>query len=456
MRKGIVLVMFVAFGYQPLSLAGSDLLKKYFLKTYESMECMRSPSGLISDKVFVTEDDQPCPIVGGNYFDTSPSNIAFDLLVQVEALQEPSLQITALNNINNNLQVLSQLNYHKASGLFFNRYQVEGSHFPTDLFVSSVDNSHLYLAIWTLSQSPYAFPLAQDLLKRMNLAVFHEPANDLAYGGLEFINNHWHLVAWGYRYFGTEARTLYALAAALDIFPTGKVAKNLVAEIFVDSQIGELFGLWDGGTFQLLLPEILFKESHYSSQFGQWFQNYLSFVEREKARRSLNVLPTHSACQIQAQPDLYNGHLGTLSLVSTFNTDALFPSFRSIWEQVVSPHAAFLLGAVDPERVLPQIEAMETISDGPTSFYNSRIGWLDGLHVTGPLKGKIVSSVLALDQAMIALSVSQMMASDGLISSARLLNQDFSRVKRMNEYYHQLEEVFRSQAMRNLGKSWGI
>lgn len=452
MRKGIVLFLVCCLGGH--ALAGSGVLRKYFFTTYKGLECMRHPSGLIMDKVLVTQEDKPCPVTPGTYTDTSPTNLAFDLLVQVEALNDPLLFSRAMKNIRTTLKTVGELSYHVPSGLFFNRYRVDGDHRATDLFVSAVDNAHLYLALWTLSQAPYSFVRAQELLKRMDLAVFHDPGTDLAFGGIEWRNGQWRMVEWGYRYLGTEARTLYALAKAIDLFPTDKITKNLLAELFIDPQLGELFGLWDGGTFQLLLPELLIKESHYSTKFQKWSQNYLSFVEREKNRRGLDVLPTHSACQTKAVPNQYNGRLGSLDLVSSFNLDSLFPAFRRVWEQVVSPHATFLAAMVDPDRVLPSLEAMENISDGSTLFYNKHVGWLDGVHVNGPSKGYLVASVLSLDQGMIALATAQMMAQDRMLTPSRLLARDSQRSNRLRELYLQIEEFMDYTSQNNLPLSF--
>jgi hypothetical protein len=441
MRKGIVLVVLSLLWFDALAGPESLVMRRYFVSTYQSLECMRGKDGLLMDKVFVTNENKPCPVVPAPYVDTSPSNIGFDLLVQAEALRDSILYRRALNNINTTLMTLSKMSYHVDSGLFFNRYRVDGTLIPTDLFVSSVDNVHLYLALWTLSQPPYSFEVARDLLQRMNLSVFHEPNTDLAYGGIEYRHGQWKLVGWGYRYLGTEARTIYALGRALQIFPTARTSDNVVAELFVHPNLGELFGLWDGGTFQLLLPELLLKESQFSKKFNQWFHNYINFVEAEKTRRGLAVLPAHSACQIRAIPDDYNGHVGSLSLVSTFNLEALIPSIRDIWEQVVSPHALFLMATVDPQRLFPEIRGMESLTDGHKTLYHQELGWLDGLHVNGSANGHIVPALLALDQTIIALSLIQLMSSDGLLSSARLLQQDPARVERLNEYYGEIEHL---------------
>ncbi len=445
MRKGVVLILLVFMSLQKL-MAQEELLKKYFYSTYYSLECMRSPDGLLFDKVFVTPESKVCALRPALYTDTSPTNIAFDLLVQIEALNEPALKSKATININNQLDLLSKFKYHSDSGLYFNRYQVVGNHVPTDYFVSSVDNAHLYLALWTLSQMSEFALLAKKLVSRMNLAIFHDPSTDLVAGGLELSQNGWKVVNWSYRYFGTEARTIYALAQALDLFSTQKLTKSFVAEIFLHPQWGELLGLWDGGTFQLLLPELLLNESEYSTQFKKWFHNYVNYIESEKSRRGLTVLPTHSACQVSVEPDFYNGRLGTLGIVSSFNWDALQSSYRDLWEQVVSPHASFLLAMENSSRILPFIKDMEGISDGTFQFYHDHLGWMDGYYVQGNNKGHIVPTLLALDQTIIALTIARMNSDDGSTASARILIQDNVRVKKLNDLYLRYDQ-FLSQKL---------
>lgn len=399
----------------------------YLAVTYQALECLRAPTGLLKDRAFfqAANANEECSLSTPKHAETSPTNIALDLILQMDLLKNPIYQERAAENLKRVLTTLSTMPFHAASGLFFNRYDQDNPQTVAQSYVSTVDNMHLYLALWTLSQEPFHNAVASALVRRMNFKSLVEESTGLLFGGLEYANDTWKPVGWTYRHMGSEARIGYFLGHVLDLFPTEMSPKNWIVEKIRLHENKEQLVLWDGGAFQLLLPELLVSESFYSAQFRTYFANYLDYIYFEQKRRNLLSPAAHSASQILVEGDAYNGFSGSRALVSRLNANLLDVGIAAHWEEIMSPHALFLAGLADWPRVLRSLVKLEQHFDlTQVPFYNQKLGWFDGVYVEGPQRGRIVPAILALDDLMIALVSVRILAEEKQLATALAISKN--------------------------------
>lgn len=427
---------------------------RYFHDTYHGLDCMRKSSGLVGDSAVVDSDlGQTCPLVP-IYDPTSPTNIALDLLVQLEAREMADLKRGAELNIARIFSTLGTLKFHAKSGLFFGQYDPATLE-VRDNYVSAVDNLHLAYAIWVTAHSYSDAAIsaqANTLFERMDFSVFYDSrdghgdghGDGLMRGGLWYNGTDWTAEEWKYSYFGSEGRSLYSLGWALQLVRDpqflDKAFHSFTSDTFLWSDQGvnrPLLGLWDGGAFQLLLPTLLINERA-DSKLGPMFVNYAHYVQAEGVRLGLDVPAAFSACRFL---DYYNGKAGSPGLVSRSNHDIDVPALRDAWDEVFTPHAAFLAAPGDRENFAKVFSRIEAIHSGHDSLYRTGIGWMDGYYVKGPNKGKVVPVVLALDQAMIALSIAEILSPDGMTIGARTIEGNAEVRARLRQYYDHTDSL---------------
>lgn len=401
---------------------------RYLRATLASLDCLRDKNGLVRDKAQLTNGTDACPLLI-QFAATSPTNLALDLLIQLEV--SPRKQLPAI------LNSIARLDVHAETGLYFARYV---SQRVVDDYLSAIDNSHLALAFWTIAQTlpnKVTGALAQRLLARMNFGAFYIPEHGLFNGGLRRESDGvWRPEAWTLGYFGSESRTLYALAYALgwidDENFLQKFLRSASFDVF-DWRGHKLLGLWDGGAFQLLLPRLLLNEARYSTRFGDYYRNYAEFIRAEGVRRGLPLPAAHSACEFAND---YNGRAGNLALTASQNVDDDIPTFRARWEQVVTPHA-LMLAWVAGENFDPHafVDA-EYLGRPGRPLYDKRVGWMDGYDVA---TGEVVPSILSLNQGMIALSLLAKASADGDSPSARHLFANDRVRERLARFYSAID-----------------
>ncbi|MGK5084672.1 hypothetical protein WDW37_15360 [Bdellovibrionota bacterium FG-1] len=231
--------------------------------------------------------------------------------------------------------------------------------------------------------------LAGRLFQRMQFSSLYDRDSGLFHGGLRLQpQGKWKVDSWTYQYFGSESRTLYAVAYALGLVNDRNFLKKLFAssskEVFLWNG-KPLLGLWDGGTFQLLLPRLLLHEELYSSRFREFYQSYLDFVIHEGIRRGLPLPASHSASEFAND---YNGKSGSPYLVSSDNQDILDPKLLEQWDAVISPHAVIMTWAIEPGLIDSALERAEVLGSSETKFYHATLGWMDGLYVKTSLSGR--------------------------------------------------------------------
>lgn len=410
---------------------------------------MRKGVRLIPDLAHVrptTTILEPCPLTVGPQA-TSPTNIALDLLVQREALEHAEFYQAARKNIAQTLRTLSALPRHPASGMFHNRYTPGNGASPpriADAYLSSVDNLHLAYALWVLAATGPSEnrALAARIFSSMQFEIFYDRSDGLFIGGIQIQGGREKPDTWKYRYYGSEARSLYSLSHALGLIRDPEFITKALLSMDADVYVWRgrpLLGLWDGGAFQLLLPRLLISEDRYSGRMAVMFTTYADFLLAEGHRRGLPVPAAHSACLIG--PSEYLGKAGNLSLVASQNADVRDSAMRGNWEKVYTPYAAMMAAPLAPAPYAVALARAEHLNDGRNPLYRPGVGWMDGMHVQGPRSGAVVPALLSLDQAMIALAAAQTFSRDGMTVGARALHQNPATRERLKTFYIQVDRM---------------
>jgi hypothetical protein len=385
-------------------------------------------TGLIKDAVTVENVSHHDP--------TSPTNIGLDLMVQLEALKYPSLKEKAEANIKKIMKTITKLDFHQESGLFLNRYSTDKK-VVTEHSVSAVDNINLAMALWVMGQTAANLEtkeMAKGLFSRMNFSYLYDEKTGLFYGGAYLKDGKWKLEEWKYSDFGSEARSLYGMGYALGIIKDKDFMKKAVANLHAEMH-GPMLKLWDGGAFQLLLPRLFVNEEKYSQKLKESFLAYSKYVLKEGEKNGYATPASFSASQ---GCECYNGKSGSPDLVSSKNNDINQKDQREKWDQVFTPHAAILAAASIPEDFVSVLKAAESLGkNGP--LYRPGLGWLDGYTLKGKNEGMVVPVFLSLDQAMIALSLSQILSKDGMTVANRASFENPEIKKRLHEFYLEVD-----------------
>lgn len=443
---------------------------RYFQDTMRSIDQMRGNSGLVADKVAVLRDGEGKIHTKTLNSSTSLTGIALDLILQAELATSPLNGKPARRKMQQVLSVLEGLLYHASTGLFFTWYSTQGVAKPTDWNVSSIDNLHLAIALFTIKEQFKDTPMgrtAKRLLDRMNFSVFLEPGSGLVGGNLRYQNyGSWAKESYNLSDLGSEGRSLYAIGWALNLFRDYKMDEtfllralsSLTGSVYRSKQ-GSILRLWDGGGFQLLLPQLLIDEAQYSPVLQDMFKSYASYIIVEGARQGYPLPAGHSASNYGVDRDLrfknvpaYNGKSGSPALVSLNNRDILDPHLRELWDSMVTPHVLIMAAASDAERFAPILAQAESLGSVKTRLYVPKMGWMDGYHVKGQYRGQVVPVQLSLDQGMIALALVQIQADDGMTSSARALYDNPQTRSRLELFYRLLDNKLQSLMNEGNGK----
>jgi hypothetical protein len=464
---------------QPVSTAQ---YQKYFEDTYQGLDKLRGKNGLIQDAADVI------PGVGQNpatlkitNSKTSPTDIGLDLIVQADVAKTAGPHRDhALQTMNQIISTLGQLPYHEQSGLFYSWYDTNENKALLKN-VSSVDNIHLALALWTVSKN---FPdqpegqKAQALLNRMDFSVFYDSNNGLIHGNLTYHNlaerlihpvadqgKSWTVDDYDYSYFGAEARSIYALGYALGLFkkqandpkfvPT--LVKNLQMERYPASS-GNILRTWDGGAFQTLLPEDLINEDAYSPSLQESAEAYGPFILDQGKKQGFAIPGTngqffpagYSAApqgKDQHGKNLYAGQAGSPQLIATQHGDYCDPKKKEQWTETLTTHAAFMAATASSktaDEFAPTFSAMEKYSSGPDKFYNPGIGFSDGVFLkngpSSPGYGKVVNQVAAVDQLFSLVGIMRGTDPTGYGLTANTLQDDPLTREKLNEFYRPVDQ----------------
>lgn len=436
--------LILLFIFCPLSYAQNfcdDLLNKDLKATLQSFELMRGSSGLVQDTIWTTPANDGRLIVSSINPNTSLTNIAVDLLVQAE--------LKNLRVLRQAVEVLESLSFHRDSGLFYSWYSTTLPPIAKDKAVSSIDNLHLALALWTLKEN---FPgtsfgkTARFLFERMNFSVFYDADSGLIGGNLRFNGEKWIREEYNFSHFGSEARLLYSVGWALGLFKNYSQEKDFIEKAFKQMQIeteesthGALLKLWDGALFQLYFPKIFINEELYSTEMRGFYDSAARLIIAEGHRRGLEIPAAHSPGRSDSMT--YKDKSGIKRLISSHNRDVDNEPLFLSWENLVTPHALFMAATTNPEVFAAAISAARSIRLEDRAFYHRDMGWMDALVLKQNSEPDIIPAQLSLNQGMIALSILQMSHPTGLSLSSRSLFQNPEIRKRLQIFYKLLDEA---------------
>ena len=433
--------------------------EKYLKVTLHSMDTMRGANGFIVDKAKVIHDKNNVDKLQILNPNTSMTNVALDLIIQAQLAQQSQNAKEVLLKINRILETLKQVSYHKASGLFFSWYSTNESNIAISKNISSIDNLHIALALFTLKETIQDVEIkakASDLFKRMDFSMFYDDQTGLLFGNYIFQNNQWVNETYHYKHLGSEARILYPIGWSLGLFKKlyskmdfyELALSKMYMEFFEwenQGQKQQIMKTWDGGAFQLFLPQLLINEDNYSTPLGDSFKAYSDFIIAKGVLENIPLPAGYSASNygdnsggFESIPE-YNGHSGSPELVSDFNSDFKKYEFRKNWDLSVTPHAIMLAATANPTKYAPILQKSEKIQDDQLFLYNNTFGWLDGVHVKGKYTGKIVPIILSLDQGMLALSLMKILSQDSSTLSARALQNHMANLE-IKRFYKLLNQ----------------
>jgi hypothetical protein len=425
----------------------------------------RLPNKRFAIETLRPDDDRPT-----HNEDTSPTNIGLDLLVQLERIARRSGARDARANLDRVLATLEKAERHPGSGLFYSWYRAADG-VPTNRNVSSVDNIHLALALWVVGKmgpSERVRQRATRLFAAMNFATFVRPESGFVGGNLRHEGAQWTLEPWSYGYLGSEARSVYSLGWALGLFRgvDERLLRQGVEKLAVEcsrwrdgERSEELLHTWDGGLFQHFLPELLIGERRYAPELARRLASVARFAYAEGERLGLAVgnqpLPVAASASnggvdfVKRFGDAptYVAHSGVVRLTARQNPAKDEPTHRKHWQNLLTPHAVFLLSLFEKDRALRTLATLETV-EGPRvlastpaeSLYVKDCGFMDGYWVDGEHKGAVVPVVLHLDHAMAALSAAAHGRSGTMTLAADALWRDEAVSARLRDVYQLLDK----------------
>jgi hypothetical protein len=433
-----VLIAAMAVYCRADNLCQDFLFQKDLTATLSGFEFLRGENGLVQDTLWIEENKDHRLSLSVLNSKTSPTNIALDLLIQAQRKRKPVLKRV--------LETLKALPYHKKSGLFFSWYSTKKIK-AEQKAVSSVDNLHLALALWTVKEN---FPkedfgkTAAELFARMNFSVFYHPDSGLIGGNLRpEKNGRWVLEEYNFSHFGSEARLLYSLGWALKLFKDfpqedAFIEKALAAlEIETSpSEHGELLKLWDGALFQLYFPKIFINEEIYSPKMKAYYKNTARLILEEGKTRNLILPAAHSPAR--ASYEVYQDKSGLRALVSRYNQDLNDPRYASQWDELFTPYAFFMASTSWKTHFLKAHENARALRVDGQTLFRSGLGWMDGLLLQDH-QMKIIPAQLAVNQGMIALSLFQLHHPKGWSLSSETLYNDKEVRARLQSFYRLFE-----------------
>lgn len=401
-----VLIFLFNFFVSPIQ-AGS--LSDSYQATIHSLDFLRSSkTGMLADRIQWNLFDRGLEQKQITNSSTSPTNIGLDLLWMAESFDEFPQHLLSIEKLLSSLETLPK---HPASGFYFGWYNYETKE-PTAYNISSVDNLHLAIALWALSEYGPEVTRARalKLFQAMDWNFFVDKSH-LQWTIIGNYNYDPELEEWSpdgfrYDYLGSEARSL---AALIPIF------LNLNPKLFVTSQKIEEREIapnkttlltWDGGLFQLLLPQLLIHESQYSPHLREAFTNAVEYVfDNPHLIGKLRVPRAHSASDFWDfnKKEVGYGSFGAWDFLPFIKHKFWEKEeMQSTIEKVFSPHALFLAMEFDVKRTEKSFQKLALLRSKSTDqwFFNNERGWLDALHVQSFEKGYICPSQTSLNQLM--------------------------------------------------------
>lgn len=435
-------------------------VQTYLVDTINSLEHMRGKTTLVRDTMWVQSATSVKPL---NEF-TSGTNIAVDILMNTELMNYSQHAGKANINLTQVLSSLKEMERH-SSGLFFSWYSAENIKIIGSRNLSSIDNLHLAISLWTVAEK---YPqqaigmMARELFQQMDFSMFVEPATGLVGGNFTYFKGVWNRDAYNFSYLGSETRILYTAGWALGLFKDyanrsdliENGIKNLISETRSSAE-GQLLRLWDGSAFQMYFPKMFIGEESFSPVFKKMYHATAAHMISEGQRRGLTVPAAHSPGVTKivelANGDavaIYTDKAGNKDLVSAFNQDLHSPYYEANWDMTFTPYALFMAATTAPDYFLPILKQIQTLNHNGRPMYLDQMGWMDGMSLAKDSADAIVPAQIAVNQGMVALSLLQMSAADGLSASGRALQKNWAVQKKLKYLYQLIDQKIISRESR--------
>lgn len=324
---------------------------------------MRAPSGFIADTVLLTS-----PTLHHWKSDAAPTDLALDLIVQAGLAPTDAQARTRLDAV---VRGLTALPFHAKTGLFHRLYRFPqpGTITVSDADLSSVDNLHLALALWTVSRLYAGTPVggeAERLFARMDFSIFLDEKTGLISGNVHDEKPQ----SWVY-HFGSEARSLYSVGYALGLFRRAGADEFLERAMRrVPLEVAEIGGrrilrTWDGGVFQLLLPPVLWGEDLFAPELAKTAHAAAQHIL--STDKSLPRAFSATVTRVDTTPagDFVH-YLGPVGIPELQETTNPFPPATS----AVPLHALLLVAVFEPLAMTTILQTLEK-----TGFIDG-YGWI--------------------------------------------------------------------------------
>lgn len=327
--------------------------------------------------------DTSSPIEISSFYQTKPTNIGLGLLSFLAAKEIGQLETSeAERRIKIMLDSLKNLD--RFEGFFFDWYDARSkkllTHWPDDgheldLFLSSVDNAWLALALLIVAQAipTLANYIQAEFLDQMDFDFFFDKERGELLGGYSVSRNeytHHHYP----RSLVSEPRIVHWAHAALC---NEKLEKIEILKRLLNEQ-GEIPSTLAGGAlFELLMPRLLIREKHMDSVLQKLFDTHYQY-----GLSYLNGLVGLSVADNPNDNDRYTER----GVGGTYRSDT-----------VISSHGAVLALLVNPKVAIQSLTTLEEIPE----FFNE-FGYKDAADIVNKIP---THTQVFIDQAMVLLGL---------------------------------------------------
>lgn len=362
-------------------------LGRYATDTMGALDVMADPlTGLPANRIVVQSDGETLL----KATDTTPADSALYLAAITAArdlrIITPELALSRVKTILSSLQSVD-----KIDGLFLNWYDIKDGnitithHSGGEIvpFISTVDNALLAISLMLIRGAvPELIVEADSLLSNMNLPRLYDNNENLFWGGYYpskdvFTPHH-------YKVLGSEPR----IAPVVGIAQFGMTGESYRELNRRKQKSRNVIMSWGGSMFEALLPRLFVPESEWSPE---WKRSHEAYVRRQVyfgkkyAKGYFGISPCDDPETVYRE---YGVH--RLGIHKGYSEDV-----------VISPHAVFLGLPINKTAMVKNLKYIEMSF---SSAYTTGLGFRDSVNVG---TGKVASSYLAIDDAMIVVAIAE-------------------------------------------------